>query len=705
VTTRFCFLLLAGVLTAARTTSAATEPVALSIRVATKSDAPWVTLGPAVNGTGPLRPVLLNESGTFRTTVDRAVPLLVCAGAQGAATQCRTVIPDREALIDLAIDAGRAVTGRCFIGREPARGGRVFVSLSAVESRQPAVLPLLREHESFVTSVATDAAGRFRVAHLAPGDYTFELHARGGRQYETERIRVPVRRRSEPDDAAVKLADLRFESGAAMTVTVRDADGAPVPNATVGAIQQTGPQSPPILIEGRADERGETLLEGLDPAKGAEVTCGAPGFARTTLRLGSIPPSATCGLQRLARITARVEGPDGEPSKDAVLSVSHERSARADAEGVVVLRDLRGGEYDASITAPGLELWTRAVRLGAGQSEDLGKISLGLGRSVRGRVADGETHQPIGGATVAIQQPPGSASTLTNLDGTFVLAGPSATLRLVVSAADYAPATVVAAADSTDDEVLVTLGRPGTLEVTAWSDEGETCSGCSIVAGGEDAVKMLTADARGVVRFEQLPPGEYQVSRDRVHATAAAVFVSGGSPMAIATVLPRQTTKIELGAPAREIRVVVTPPADASWELSASSANGLQSVTAASNGEYRIRTRPGERYRLRLHREETGVTLGSIPPDFDQSIFTVRPGTATLRGLLVRGGAAAAGEMLSILDATGSAVAWARSAGDGSLLIPFVPAGQFRVIAGKTERTISVAPNQALDLGSIECSP
>jgi hypothetical protein len=702
---RVCLVLLAAVLIAAGTINAVAEPVALSIRVATKSDAPWVALGPAVNGTRSLRPLLPNATGTVRMTVDRAVPLLVCAGAEGAATQCRSVIPDHDALIEFAIDPGRVVTGRCFIGRQPAGGAPVVASLSAVESRQPAVLPLARQNDSFVTSVVTDAAGRFRVEHLAPGDYTFELHARGGREYETDRLRVPVRRRSEPDTAVVKLPDLRFESGAAMTVIVRDGDGAPVPDAMVGAIQQTGVQSPPILIEGRADERGEALLEGLDATKGAEVTCGAPAFARTTLRLDSIPPSATCGLQRLARITARVEGPDREPSKEAVLSVSRERTARADAEGLVVLRDLRGAEYEVTITAPGLELWTRSVSLRAGQSEDLGKITLGPGRAVRGRVVDGETHQPIAGASVAIQQPPGSASTLTGPDGTFVVAGSSATVRIVVSAVDYAAATVVAAGDSPDTEVLVTLGRPGTLEVTAWSDDGEPCSGCSIVAGGESAATMLTADARGVVRFEQLPPGEYQVTRDRVHATAAAVFVSGGFPMAVATVRPRQTTNIELGAPAREIRVVVTPPADASWELSASSESGLQSVSAASGAEYRIRTRPGERYRLRLHREETGVTIGMIPPDFDASIFPVHLGTASLRGLLVRGGAPAPGEMLSVLDAAGATVAWARSAGDGSLLIPYVPAGQFRLTAGKGERTISVAPNQALDLGSIECTP
>jgi hypothetical protein len=701
---RVCLVLLAAVLIAARTIDAA-EPVALSIRVATKSDAPWVALGPAVNGTRSLRPLLLNVGGAFRMTVDRAVPLLVCAGAEGAATQCRSAIPDPETRIEFAIDSGRVVTGRCFIGRQPAGGARVFVSLSAVESRQPAVLPLGREHDSFITSVVTDAAGRFRVEHLAPGDYAFELHARGGRAYETERIRVPARRRSEPDTAVVKLPDLRFQAGAPMTVIVRDGDGAPVPHAAVGAIQQTGVQSPPILIEGRADERGEALLEGLDATKSAEVTCGAAGYARTTLRLDSIPPSATCGLLRLARITARVEGPDHAPAKEAVLSVSRERTARADAEGLVVLRDLRGGEYEVTITAPGFGLWTESVSLLAGQSEDLGKIALGPGRSVRGRVVDGETHQPIAGASVAIQQPPGSASTVTDPDGTFVVAGSSAPVRLVVSAIDYAAATVAAAADSPEAEVLVTLGRPGTLEVTAWSDDGEPCSGCSIVAGGENAVTMLTADAQGVVRFEQLPPGEYQVSRDRVHATAAAVFVSGGAPTAFATVRPRQTTKIELGAPAREIRVVVTPPADASWELSASSASGLQSVTVASNGEYRIRTRPGERYRLGLHREETGVAIGTIPPDFDASSFPVHLGTASLRGLLVRGGVPVPGEILSVLDAAGSTVAWARSGGDGSLLIPYVPSGQFRLTAGKGERTISITPNQALDLGSIEWAP
>src|SRR6185369_3894931 len=293
------------------------------------------------------------------------------------------IVPERDAVETFALDRGRAVEGRCFVGRGSAEAAQLYVLLRGIESRKPGTLPLARDGKTLITAVGTDASGRFRIPYLAIGDHVFEVHLPGGRIVETEPLRIPARRPSESPDATVALPDIRFDAGATLNVVVTDDTGLPVQHASVGVLQKRAGDDMPRVIEAEADEKSRVTLTGLDVVSPAELSCTAAGFVRGSHHLETLPATATCVVTRFAKLVAHVEDDEHrKPIANAVLSIAGRELARSGSDGDFVVRSIAAGSYDVTIAAPGFAPHTEHITLRPGSTESLDTVRLRAGREV-----------------------------------------------------------------------------------------------------------------------------------------------------------------------------------------------------------------------------------------------------------------------------------------------------------------------------------
>ena len=521
-------------------------------------------------------------------------------------------MPADDGALTLAPIEGREVSGRVLLGRTPAAAVAVSFLLP-FEGRRSAVLPLRRDGDKLVTNIKTSESGAFHLDHLAPGTYTIEARFPNGRT-ESSQVIVPAVKKKQ----LLQLPDIRIDPGARVAVSVRDSDGMPIAHAGVGMSQQAGPAGRPRILEAHADDVGDVVLEGADLQLPVSITCSAPGFVRQNLRFAIAPATALCTLQRFATIRAVVQDEDGKPLPKARISLVGSGSAPADAEGRLVLRDVDPGEQSVRISAPGRKAWQSDVTVASGKEHDLGEVQLAAGQLVRGKVVDGESGAAIAAATVRSMLP-GGASTQTDDEGAFEITD-DLTAGVRVDAAGFATQSLPVTAS--DQPILVRLQRPGALEVTAW-DGDKRCAGCLILADRSDASASGTTDGDGFVRFAELPPGDYQVTREHVGAGTGYVFVHGGEVTQFATVRPRETTRLELGKPAPPIRVSVLPAMPAGWQLTASTPTRSELLTPDSAGFFLVRKHDDETATLRLVRGNEVRQVGVIPARYTSQEFAV----------------------------------------------------------------------------------
>ena len=170
-------------------------------------------------------------------------------------------------------------------------------------------------------------------------------------------------------------------------------------------------------------------------------------------------------------VTGRLQdGATGLPLTGTVVAISGAET-RSRADGGFKLSGLEAGDYAIAYTQAGYVSATQQVHIAAGRRLDVGTIVLqpladyGL---LQGRVTDGVTGSPIGGAVVDAN---GNGVT-TASDGSFQLVLPPGAITIAVTAAGYAPvsATGMVAAgailqfspallpEGTDPDPVLTLG-------------------------------------------------------------------------------------------------------------------------------------------------------------------------------------------------------------------------------------------------------
>ena len=227
----------------------------------------------------------------------------------------------------------------------------------------------------------------------------------------------------------------------------------------------------------------------------------------------------------------------GEPVVGARITVQTASGGRSaavsDAGGAFEVGAPRG-PVQITVRAPGYG--TESVT--ATSPSDVGRIELGSGGSIEGRVVRADSGLPVAGAQVSIThvgQPDGSSTTVTaDGDGAFVFDDlPPDRYGLVADSAEATSASVTPAvlpegANVLDVLVEVSVGSEVTGVVRSRED-GAPCPEASVTLYGE---RHFDARREGSsLRFDGVPPGVYHVSvycpGHRAETTSESIQVDG----------------------------------------------------------------------------------------------------------------------------------------------------------------------------------
>jgi RNA polymerase sigma factor (sigma-70 family) len=304
--------------------------------------------------------------------------------------------------------------------------------------------------EKLATEWTTDAKGLF--TFNAPDGAVFEAVRGGKRGWAAVTGDVATTRQM-----TIKLGDAPARDASIRGKTV-DKSGAPIAEVLVRAIPDRPPNAPNREDHTRthafalSGPDGSFVLEGLDTGSYmllAEIDEYAP------LEHGPIKPSpaeVVLTLDAGQTITGRVETSSGEPVPAYTLLVLRrtglvyqglvDRSV-VDPRGAFSVR-VPPGNYELLASAAG---WAPSKPTPAsGGAKDV-KIVVATGATLRGKVVDAETGQPLEYARVAREGASGGASaqpanagTVTRADGTFELTGiPAGPLSFSIGAGEYHP--------------------------------------------------------------------------------------------------------------------------------------------------------------------------------------------------------------------------------------------------------------------------
>ncbi len=383
--------------------------------------------------------------------------------------------------------------------------------------------------------------GAVRVRGLGPGVFDLTLVPWGYEEIERAGVRLEA---GETTDLGV----LRAKEGTSISGKVLDPEGRPIAGAQVFAMWMEGDRPRTRGVKTRAD--GSWKLAGVGESPLRQLRASARGYASEE-RSGATPGERNIDfvLKPAGVVLGRVLLPDGTAPPAFRVKVHKEAGSRQEP-GFLRRLVLGGGEEEVftdpagnfrlDTVEPGTvtleataEGWAPARKSGitveSGREVDAGTLVLDPGRTLRGRVLDAKDDAPLPGAVVSLvtgQGPmsfrfgaTGAPSALSDLGGVFTIGGlESRAYTAVAEHPDFAPyqTHVEVPADEDPPELVVRLGRGGTLTGTVRDAAKQPVEGATIVAMRgmmEGAPQDATTGPDGVYRFERLAPGTYQVVR------------------------------------------------------------------------------------------------------------------------------------------------------------------------------------------------
>ena len=642
---------------------------------------------------------------------------MLCVGGEAFAAHCAVTVSEGGSESPPDFGAGAELVGTIVVGGRAVSEVRISVVPANLGSRRPFTVPLTwdRGTEELIRNVDTDPGGSFRIPALAPGDYSLEVVPKGGRLLTAGPFSVPAPERllargEAPTEvqAVWDLGELRFDSGMSVEVLVTDTAGAPLSHARVGGRQGDPPEV--VFFETEADEEGKAVLSGLDSTLPVHIVCVAEGHGRMSGTF-EVPPSSThCTMEALAGAYGLVVDESDEPVSGAVITlVDRDRSVPTDGEGIYHLDKLAAGTYELEVSAPGLRLETVEITLEPGDRIEVEPVVLFPGETILGEVVEATTGEPLPDASVAVVEPPGGGSTVTDEEGLFELqTDPERAPEVRIEAAGYPRhrRKIPKTAFESGERVRFEIRPGGRIEVRAWSEEGDgPCAACefSLSGQGEDWPSLVTGP-EGRALSDLLPEGRYAVQRVRVRSSGSVVRVSSGQDVRWANVVAGEIETVEFGEPTLSLEVRFRPPPPSDWTLSARGPGWNRQAEALEAGRFRLRRPPGDSVELILRGPE-GATLhaGTLPAEFEGETFEADLPAGRVQGRLVHGEAPAQSVDLVVLDARqGMRRATARSNVDGSFAVPFLPSGTYHLAVGdQIVRTFSVTAGSDVVLDEI----
>ncbi|MCP3142451.1 MSCRAMM family protein [Pyxidicoccus xibeiensis] len=382
-------------------------------------------------------------------------------------------------------------------------------------------------------AVDADASGLALLQGLPSGRHTLKVSAPGF---------SPVWRVVDVGAASAVPQSVQVElrSGAAVSGTVVDARGTPVPGARVTPLPQT--RTTQALTDARwdgvtADAEGRWRMENLDAGTYRFTASGsrhAPGTS-TPVRLDGqrAAEGVTVTLGDAARLSGTVVDGHGQPVSGAVVRVvldegmsrSIARQATCDARGAFLLEDLPRRRVAVAAVHASASSTTRFVDLaqdGAGEQLELILDANGM---VRGRV-ESSSGQPIGEAVVMAEPASplsrgrvegtlrGSLATVADAGGRFELRGLVPGAYQLRAAPPGTPGHQRLAwlvepvkAETGDSEVVLRLRRGGAVAGHVRKADGSVPESFTVTLRGASGVTFSAGD--GSFRLQDIPAGEY----------------------------------------------------------------------------------------------------------------------------------------------------------------------------------------------------
>ncbi|MEM1178992.1 MAG: carboxypeptidase regulatory-like domain-containing protein [Acidobacteriota bacterium] len=406
---------------------------------------------------------------------------------------------------------------------EGAALGDVKVSAGASSRDLAAMVDPLTSTPLEVTS---GPAGRFRLDDLSPGQTLQIQLKKEGYAAQAVNAVAPQAGESPPPLA------LTMEPATQLTVSARDADGLPIPNARVSVGDAGGNRW--RGSRGRTSGDGIAEFPALVPGR-FDVEVKADGFEvhrRSGLELGPGPRTLDISLERGLSFTGVVLDPSGDRVKGGTMVVLEPQGsdgfnlnrprAMADDSGQFVLDGLEAGTF--TLTAMHQE-WgetRQKVDVAPGMAPIEVRFAAGEGVTVTGLVLDGATGEPVSVATVVLHRGHtaaafnrGSPQARTDAQGRFeIKTVPPGTYTPGVTHADYAAGTgdTLEVGSLSVDGLVLEMGSGesivGRLVGVPLGNLGETSIMAFSATGG-----MLHAspDFEGVFRFDRMAPGDWAV--------------------------------------------------------------------------------------------------------------------------------------------------------------------------------------------------
>ncbi len=260
-------------------------------------------------------------------------------------------------------------------------------------------------------------------------------------------------------------------------------------------IEVTSGNRPPVTIEGVTGGGAPVIIEIPQGATVRGRALDASGRPLARVRVGFFRPSFP-GKAVLSRVATTTEG-------------SFEIAGVPD------------GRWELVVRAPGLAPARVGEREVAESSvTDLGDVSLGTGRSVRGRVV-GPEGEPVPGASIEVVSDSAAseedALVAAGPDGRFDIGGlPDDSFRLLVDAPALAPARVSFPAWTAGDERelperLIALGRGGAIEGSVTDADERPVHGAHVLIPELAAHFEAVTGIDGKYRLERVPAGPAMV--------------------------------------------------------------------------------------------------------------------------------------------------------------------------------------------------
>jgi protocatechuate 3,4-dioxygenase beta subunit len=397
-----------------------------------------------------------------------------------------------RASVDLDLDESAEVVGRVIDRRTAAPIAGATVTIS---SDMASVAP---------ERTATDSEGRFRVGHLAPGQYWLGVDAEG-------HVSVTGRPCAVPSEVEVSL-----EPEAVVRGRVVDSRGFPVEGALVepdlGQAPEAVADAVPIAMA------PDVLLPADGPTGGPTGELGVvPGLEQVPIPLSSTDPSPQPspegrGGQALGALALRLtlppprhEGPDIGDVRSAGWPVS------SGWDGAFTIRGLPSGRFALRARHDDMALGRSAeLVIATGQTVDGVEIVLERGVELAGRVIDGRGF-PLEGVLVRVESETSTEVAVTSAGGEFSFGAIAGSIQVLASREGYADAVIPLDMDRArvrqDVEIrLETASRR--LRGRVVDDRGYPVAGATVmaraIAGGRLGVHHTFAASDGTFELEGL---------------------------------------------------------------------------------------------------------------------------------------------------------------------------------------------------------